>query len=288
MSALRRAVAGSDVHGWASRFLEDLAAATQPSARAIEPTLTAPGGALEEAMRQAKELHLFLDYDGTLVPIAATPDLAAPDEELRRLLGALARRERTHVHVVSGRGRDVLQQWLGDLPISLHAEHGFWSRTPDGTWRAAREERSDWKAVVRPIIDDVARRTAGSLVEEKRVSLAWHYRLSDPELSAERLRELRGRLTDVARSWDLELLAGAKVCEVRVRGVNKGLVAAAVLPQARPDGLAVAIGDDRTDEDLFAAMPATAICIHVGAGITRAGHRLANPADVRALLARLL
>ena len=58
---------------------------------------------------------MLLDYDGTLVPFTATPELARPDAALMRLLRSLASRPDTEVHIVSGRSREALEQWVGEL-----------------------------------------------------------------------------------------------------------------------------------------------------------------------------
>ena len=68
--------------------------------------------------RETEALLLLLDYDGTLVPFTATPELARPDPRLLELLCARWPRGRdTEVHVVSGRPAETLEHWLGDLPI---------------------------------------------------------------------------------------------------------------------------------------------------------------------------
>ena len=81
-------------------------------------------------MRTAGHRTLLFDYDGTLVPIAALPELATPDEALLRLIGELAELPNTEVHIVSGRSRASLEEWLGKLPVWLHVEHGFWLARP--------------------------------------------------------------------------------------------------------------------------------------------------------------
>jgi trehalose 6-phosphate synthase/phosphatase len=78
-------------------------------ARGGDPGGSAPGG---------PGLFLLLDYDGTLVPFAPTPDLAEPDDKLILLLQELAARPLTEVHMVSGRSRETLERWLGALPTA--------------------------------------------------------------------------------------------------------------------------------------------------------------------------
>jgi trehalose 6-phosphate synthase/phosphatase len=141
---------------------------------------------------------------------------------------------------------------------------------------------------VRPVLEEFSERVPGSFVEEKTASLAWHYRQVESEFGAWQARELRLHLADTFGSGPVEVLNGDKVVEVRPRGVHKGRVVGPVLETATPGALVVAIGDDRTDEDLFAALPEEGFAIHAGSKPTRAGYRVGGPGEVRKLLAALL
>jgi trehalose 6-phosphate synthase/phosphatase len=192
------------------------------------------------------------------------------------------------VHVVSGRTRDTLEAWLGALPIGLHAEHGLWSRVAPGEpWRALEDVPVGWKERVRSLLEEFRARVPGSLVEEKTASLAWHYRQVDSEFGAYQARELRLHLAESFTQGALEVLPGDKVVEVRPRGVNKGRVVASALKGTPQGTFTIALGDDRTDEDLFAALPMDALAIHVGPQLSRAAVRLADPRAVRDFLGRL-
>jgi trehalose 6-phosphate synthase/phosphatase len=274
-----------DVHRWVNSFLSALQAA--PTA----PPRVKPQGAqaVLPLLREARELLLLLDYDGTLVPFAPRPELAAPDEELLTLLRRLTERPHTRVAIVSGRSREVLEKWMGGLNAGLYAEHGLWSRpTPSSPWHPLRDVPTEWKSLVRPVLESFAARVPGALVEEKSASLAWHYRQAEPVLGARLARELRLHLGEVFAQGPLEVLPGDKVVEVRARGVNKGRVVGLATEGLAPGTRVVAIGDDRTDEDLFAALPPEAIAIHAGGKESRAGYRVDGPAEVRRLLAALL
>ncbi|WP_437329990.1 bifunctional alpha,alpha-trehalose-phosphate synthase (UDP-forming)/trehalose-phosphatase [Sorangium sp. So ce381] len=284
MAALRRRVATHDVHAWAQAFLDELdrAAAPEPAGAAAPSRRGMPEGVVER-MRLAPQRVWILDYDGTLVPFAPVPDLAAPDEDLLALLGALSERDR--VHVVSGRRRADLERWLGALPLHLHAEHGFWSRPKaSGDWGALEPDAAAWKGEARAILDGFTRRTPGSFIEEKTVTLAWHYRTAEPELASQHVREMRARLEERLPMDTLELLAGAKVVEIRPRVVHKGRVVPLILDDVPAKAAVIAIGDDRTDEDIFAALPPSAYTIHVGNESSRAAYRLPDAGAVRRLL----
>ncbi len=244
-----------------------------------------PTGLEAKLARSARVLWLF-DYDGTLVPFAARPELAVPDQELFSLLTRLSRDPRMQVNIVSGRMHEVLEGWFGELPIGLHAEHGLWSRPVGGAWKRNVEVSVAWKDLARPIMEDFVRRTEGALVEEKFSSLAFHYRRAEPTLGRQRARELTERLAPVLSSLPVELLPGHELIELTPRGVNKGLVVPALLAAA-PGALVVAAGDDETDERLFRVLPADAWSIRIGAQPTAARFALADVAAMRALLEKV-
>jgi trehalose 6-phosphate synthase/phosphatase len=241
--------------------------------------------AVLERIPNATGLTLLLDYDGTLVPLAATPQLAAPDDELLGLLGMCVARAETTVHIVSGRPRDTLDRWFGRLPIALWAEHGFFRRdAPDGVWTAAAAVPADWATSILPVVEQVTATTPGSFIERKTVSLAWHYRLAPSDLGARQADQLRHLLKTALSNTPFEVLPGKKVVEVRLRGMGKGQVAQKVLAEGTDPRTIVAIGDDYTDEDLFRALPRESVTIAVGRGASSASYRVADPADVRELL----
>jgi trehalose 6-phosphate synthase/phosphatase len=290
MHALRKRVLTADVQFWARSFIDALQSAGSEHARsALAASSPAVLGELAGRLAAAERLLLLLDYDGTLVPFASTPNLAKPDRELLELLAALAARPGTAVHVVSGRNRETLDRWLGHLPLGLHAEHGVWSRPePAGEWVPTESFSTDWKAQVLPVLEELTARTPGSLIEEKTASVAWHYRMVDPDFGLFQATELRRALDELLRDLPVEVLPGNRVLEVRLRGVHKGRIAEALLAEAQKPLLAFAMGDDRTDEDLFAALPEDGITAHVGPGQSRAAYRIADPEAARAFLRRLL
>lgn len=230
-------------------------------------------------------LTVLLDYDGTLVPIAATPDRAVPDAEVLALIRALSARAHTNVHIVSGRPREPFGTWLGALPISLWAEHGFWHRpAPDGAWEAIGAVPTEWLTRVRPIVEHFISSTPGSLLEEKTAGFAWHYRLVDPRYGARQAEALRTLLTDGLAGKPLEVVGGKKVIEVRMRSVNKALVANRVLALHDTGHAVLAIGDDQTDEDLFGALPDSSVTIAVGDAPSIAKYAVEDHLAVRRLL----
>ena len=83
------------------------------------------------------------------------------------------------------------------------------------------------------------------------------------------------------------MLPGDKVIEIRLQGIHKGIIVPRFVAQ-HPGARVLAMGDDRTDEDLFGALPPGSFAVHVGTSPSGAPYRLADPAAARRLLSRLL
>ena len=238
----------------------------------------------------------MLDYDGTLREIEPHPDLAIPTREIRALLRELAALPRTDVHIVSGRRRRNLEQWLGQLPIHLCAEHGYFARAPGGEWRTLLELDLAWMRPIERLLRKVAADVPGAHVERKAVSVAWHYREAEPEYGSWRAHELLNDLGQHLAGAPAELLQGHRVIEVRARGVDKGVYVRSIFPEGKePTRFVIGLGDDRTDHDLLDALPQGSTAGHVGglrpSARSHDGPRdhihIVGPGEVRALLREL-
>lgn len=287
-AAMQARLRAQPVHAWAARFQTALG-----QARAVQETLERKRlgpdhvQALVRRYAGAQRRLLFLDYDGTLVELADRPELAPPDPELRRLLGLLREVPQNRVVLVSGRDRQTLEAWFGDLHLDLVAEHGAWVRQGPGPWCLKAAADPGWKSRLREVLQAYAANTPGARMEEKTASLAWHYRGVDPGLAAVRLRELVATLAQLLGGAPAGILHGKQVLEVRDARVGKGQAASSWL-DAGPWDFVLAAGDDDTDEELFAALPEHAHSVRVGFGPTLARWIIAAPQDLRALLAGLI
>ncbi|RYZ91255.1 MAG: bifunctional alpha,alpha-trehalose-phosphate synthase (UDP-forming)/trehalose-phosphatase [Proteobacteria bacterium] len=283
MTALRERVIRFDASEWARRFIFFL---SEGVGETDTCNYTKPDIIFQEIPEHAKKI-IFLDYDGTLFPIVKIPKLAAPDSALFALLERLSKLVNFEIHIVSGRPHHDLMEWFGKLPISLHAEHGAMSRNREtDKWTSAvnHNESKDSQSFVRSVLEKFTINTPGSFIEEKAHSIAWHYRMSDPVHGERMANELRLHARETFAPLGLELLAGKKMVEIRHIGINKGTVIRRVLEGVSSQTTVIAIGDDITDEDMFHAVPDTAITIAVGGSPTAAKHRLRDPSDVRLLL----
>ncbi len=291
MAELHRRVVRNDVFAWGERFLSTLDEATQRRSQpAAESKCTdLPEAELIAAFRGARRRTLLLDYDGTLVPFADRPQDAAPDAQLRNLLSALAGQDGTQVILLSGRKSADLENWFGNVPgLGLAAEHGARWRAPgEEAWNGAAAA-AEWKRTVRPILEHFTDRTPGSCVEEKEFALVWHYRMAEPEFGDWLATELTAMLEGMLAETELRAYRGNKIVEVKPMSANKGAFAASYVLGHDGADFILAVGDDRTDEDMFAQMPEGAWTIHVGPGPSRANHCIRDNVAVRRLLSALV
>lgn len=273
-----------NVFKWASEFIKALSnTATkriENQARKVSESLIKN---IYNKFSKAKNRILLLDYDGTLQSFFGNPNEARPDNELINLLDNLNADKDTELVIISGRDKDTLDAWFGDMDVSLIAEHGIWMKPKLENWREYIQSQTRWKENILPILESYMDKTPGSLIEEKSHSLVWHYRKADIELGALRALELTADLSNLILNQDLEILEGSKVIEVKVAGVNKGKAAMEYM-QGKNYDFILAIGDDWTDEYLFKEMPDSALTIKVGTSRSAAKYYIENYKEVRNLL----
>ena len=228
-------------------------------------------------------LGILTDLDGTLLPFAATPEAARPTPGIAQLVRDLAQLPDTTLIIVSGRPRETLDDYFPRPRAALLvAEHG--------AWRGADEWEShvsvDAGAVDSLAIElrRVLARYPTAFLERKTWSLAFHFR-SVPE---HRKSGLLVQVASIVRPWleshpDFERLAGAEVVEIRPRLARKGAAVAWARERLGPDARLILVGDDVTDEDMFAAASerdAPVVVTGESGRPSRARWALRSPADV--------
>lgn len=246
--------------------------------------------AIEVMVSQFSEskLRLFLlDYDGTLVPFTKHPSHAIPSESVISTLRKLSSLPGTKLIIISGRDSTSLENWFGDLPITLVSEHGASVKEVGESWVDCVPGEQAWKENLRSVLDLFCQRSPGSFIEEKKHTMAWHYRNVDPELGFIRSRELVDSLHHMLRNAPLQIIDGNKVIEIRIPGVNKGEVTKRIM-EANQYDFVLAVGDDKTDEDMFKMLDQKAYTIKIGQGHTAARFHVNEQQQVLALLQRFI
>jgi trehalose 6-phosphate synthase/phosphatase len=286
METMQRRIAAYDVVAWAADFLSQLEEVRKKQqefqVRILDNNIKRR---LFDAYRQANHRLILLDYDGTLVPFASHPGDAKPGEHLIDLLRNLSSVEGNEVVIISGRNADWLEQQLGDLSLWMIAEHGAKVKLKDGTWTKEVSRSDEWKQQIDKIMQNYVRRCAHTFVEEKEFTLVWHYRNANPEQGKIRSIELFNELNEHSKSLDLQVLMGNKIVEVRTQGIGKHIAIKKILLNSTYDFI-IALGDDRTDEDMFELLADRENCytIKVGNQASYAKYNLINQQKVIGLL----
>jgi trehalose 6-phosphate phosphatase len=222
---------------------------------------------------------LLLDLDGTLAPIAPTPDRARVPP---RTLDALEQLVSSgwKIWIVSGRPESEVRELVPNRLVRIVGHHGAIG-TPTLRRRVRRLARRS---------APLAGRVRGARVEQKPLGVAFH----DRSVARSRLGTWRRIVQRHLRESDLtglKILRGKRVVEVLPIGAGKGRALSRVRPTRSTRGMdksLVAVGDDRTDEDLFDAIRGLGLAVRVGRSRrTRAIRRLPSPAAVQRFLLRL-
>ncbi|EIF30281.1 trehalose-phosphatase [Burkholderia sp. Ch1-1] len=218
------------------------------------------------------ETAFFFDFDGTLVELASTPDGVLVQPRVIDLLNELRNLTNGAVAVVSGRGIDSIDGFLGmpDLPIA--GLHGAERRDANGdTQRIGFHDERLLR--MEQVLAQVVNENPGMLLEIKGAAVALHYRNApDREPVA---REATGRLVaDYAGSYVLQ--PGKMVYEIKPKDVDKGRALRAFLDEPPFVGRQpIFAGDDLTDEKGFAVVNERGgLSIKVGPGETMARTRI--------------
>jgi trehalose 6-phosphate synthase/phosphatase len=280
LSYMQRRLANYNVFKWIKEFLECLIE-TKMEQEELKFNLLGIDSMrhIRQAFVSATKRCILLDYDGTLAPYQKMPSMATPSDELLQLLHQLSKDSANEVVIISGRDAETLTSWLGDIPLTLVAEHGASMKYRDEGWVEQLIPSSEWKLQIRPLMELFVDRCPGSFIEEKKSTLAWHYRNTHPELGFARSRELRNSLLQLTTNTPLQVIDGNKVLEVRMVGVDKGATALNILQKLRPD-FVLCIGDDTTDEDMFRVLRDKGYTIKVGSGSTAAEFTILSQKEV--------
>lgn len=225
---------------------------------------------------------LFLDFDGTLVDIAETPEAIIIDPGLPEILIRLKNRLEGALAIISGRSIAFLDNCLKPYHFDIGGLHGLEQRIGSRWALCDPDNHPSLRKMLLRLEEAVASRS-GVLLEDKGCSIAIHWRLAPQE------RDFALKLARDASEVlgpEYQIQYGKAVAEILPAAANKGKIIETFLQQAPYRGRKpVFIGDDLTDEKGFAVVNRHGgLSIRVGQGETAAQERLAAPADLRHIL----
>lgn len=283
---MQKRIANYDVKAWADDFMTELKNIKyKQKSFQIKFLDEFSKRHLLDCYRTATKRLLLLDYDGTLIGFSANPDMATPGKELIKIIRSLCEQEENDVFLISGRSSNWLEKNFGFLPLNFIAEHGARYKLKNEKWVTEVQTHNEWKEQVHNVMEMYERRCANTMIEEKDFSMVWHYRNANIEQGKLRAYELVSELNEYIHNRHLQVLMGNKIVEVRQSGINKGNSIKKVISSANYDYI-FAVGDDRTDEDMFRALidNHNAFTIKVGPEASYAQFNLHTPQMVVSLL----
>lgn len=216
-------------------------------------------------VRAAGRILLFLDYDGTLVPIRPTPELAKLSPERKKLLAVLARLPRFRVGVLTGRSMNDIRRAVGISGFFYAANYGLRIETQKKSW--LQPEANKQARLLRRMLSQIKQledEFPGVRIEDKTLTVAVHYR----QYKGQPLR-LKKKLVEIIRTWPgrFRLKTGKRIFEVYPAvqwDKGKALLKVEQMMGFRKKPLVIFIGDDRADEEAFRQMDSGGISVAVG------------------------
>lgn len=246
-------------------------------------------------IRDADELRIFLDYDGTLADFAPTPDEIYPDPELIDLLDRLHKHECFQIAIISGRRLSHISALIPISGIILSGTYGIEFLDPSGI----QIDRVDFE-IIRPALDrlkplwqELVNSHQDLYLEDKGWSLALHAKFVNRETANLILNQARMMVDRADLPTDLfRILGGHKFLEVAPKLANKGLTINYLISRyPLIEALPIYIGDDDKDEEAFEVIlqnNGVAIKVCSQSCDTLAQLRLDSPQMVRQFLSSLL
>lgn len=243
---------------WAKSFVDELQhieanMKAKVSDKPVQSLLRTQVDILPEMHARQRRL-LFLEYEGTLVEAVAIPDMANPSDTIVRFLQRLSSQPENFVYIISGRSKDTLENWFGDIDCGLISEHGCDFLHPGGdVWQSVVDLTNDgWKESVVPILQYFKERTPGAHLEIKEKTITWHFCHADPLFGSWQAKELQLLLAESCVNLPVEVVSGPKYLELRPENVAHVAAVERIISE-RPDGVdfVFAIGSDKGDEEVF-------------------------------------
>lgn len=215
-----------------------------------------------------RPLALFMDFDGTLAPIASRFDLARLPAKTRSLLQRLAARPDCRIGIVSGRSVRDLKEKVGLKGLTYIGNHGLELDGLAGSKPGVMVTDRQLKSLKR--LDEVLKKELGSvpavLLQYKKLTLSVHYRLAAPRDWPSIKKAVFQSWSDLPGRRGLKIGGGKKVWEIRPAVAwDKGKAVNWLLKQkAFKNALPIYLGDDLTDEDAFRALKKKGLTVLIG------------------------
>lgn len=242
---------------WAKSFVNELQhievnMKAKASDKPMQSVLRVQADVIPEIRARQKRLFFF-EYESTLVEAVALPDMANPSDTLIHFLHSLCSPPENFVYIVSGRSKDTLENWFGDVDCGLISEHGCDFLHPDGdVWQSVVDLNNDrWKDAVIPILQYFKERTPGAHLEVKDKTITWHFCHADPLFGSWQAKELQLLLAESCVNLPVEVVSGPKYLELRPENTGRVTAIERIISERSNVDFVFAIGSDKADEEVF-------------------------------------
>ncbi|MFZ6017326.1 MAG: trehalose-phosphatase [Nitrospirota bacterium] len=217
-------------------------------------------------IESSRKIALFLDYDGTLVPIQEDPGQCFLSDKMKKQLRLLAKNENRYLTILSGRSLADIKKMAGIRKIYYGGNHGLDISGPDIRYTHPKA------LLAKPIINHVKDKLKkeienikGAWLEDKRFTLSLHFRTVKKENIQAVKKVFYKTVAEFLNEELLVIIKGKKVLELIPNALwDKGRAVCLILQKLKKDCLPVYIGDDQTDETAFKALHKKGITIRVG------------------------
>lgn len=238
-----------------------------------------------KAKLENQKVFLFLDYDGTLAPIADSPDKAFISDDMRSLIARL--KEHIPIAIISGRSLQDIKERVGIEDIIYAGNHGaeIWN----GGKTVVSQESSVNTDLLKEFLDRLKKALSafqGVLIEDKGLTGSVHFR----QVKVKYLWELFGKFREIAKDYEstFRITFGKKVFEIRpLNAWDKGDAVSWIIQNISKESIPVYIGDDTTDEDAFRVIKGNGISISID-GSPESDYYLRRQEGVKEFLEQLI
>lgn len=281
ISSMQKKIRKYDVFKWVGDILKQTVSSTTSRNKVPAFDEAAIEFVYKKYISSEKRI-LFLDYDGTLVPLRKDPATAVPDTRLLQLISAIVSQPNTQIIIVSGREASFLETSFNTIDIDYAAEYGSVLKI-NNSRKLGGDVKSGWKDDAKSIIENMNISPGNTFIEEKEYSMVLHFKRNSIVTLENYFSLFADRFSRLTEKYFLEIIQAKNSIEIKQSSVNKGKAIQHWLQKERYD-FVMAIGDDISDEDMFGALPTSSFSVRIGEGSTHATFTASDHLRIRQLL----
>lgn len=248
---------------------------------------------LQRRIINTERLLIFLDYDGTIVPFASTPQKVKLPKKTKVLLEEINRHFAIYLSIVSGRSLEEIKKQISIPDLFYAGNHGLEWEINGKKYTIPKMNKylKDLSGIKKALIH-LEDKYPGVTIEDKKLTLAVHYRLINQKQLPLFHKHLHTILKPLLNAFPIRLSKGKKIYEIKpainwTKGDFVELAIRKLTNKKNLNNLIIYIGDDTTDEDVFIRLP-NIITIKVGKKSTKAKYYIKNHLETILLLRWIL